>query len=135
MNRQGINISNKQNSTKVFNYRTQARGKSNQLRNSKDSSTEASSAGGRVYYSAWKETYNKKRATDPIKLNQINEEMSRKYEEKIGNFNMVFPFNKITENLAVEAYKTQNIKNPTKPNYTRMIVNEIKNCINEFNLE
>ena len=130
-----ISITGKQRSTKVFNYKAEREKRSNPLYHSKDSSTEASSTGGKMHYSAWKDSFNKKRGVDQIKLNQINEEMSRRYEEKIGNFNLVFPFNKITENLAVEAHKTQNIKNPTKPNYIRMIVNEIKNYIADFNAE
>lgn len=88
-----------------------------------------------MYYSAWKESYSKKRSVDPVKLNQINEEMNRRHEEQSGNFSLVFPFNKITENLAIEAYKTQNVKNPTKPNYTRMIVNEIKKYISDYSQE
>ena len=59
---------------------------------------ERNSNGGRMYYSAWKERYNKNRKVDSNKLNQINEEMSRRYEDKVGNFNLIFPFNKLTEN-------------------------------------
>lgn len=75
------------------------------------------------------------RKTDPAKLNQINEDLSKRYEKKYGNFNQVFPFNKITENLAIDAYKTQTIKSPTKPDYTRLIVNEIKKYIQDFSEE
>jgi len=129
-------LTNKQRSTKAFNYKLESsQNTTNPLSQSKDTSTEASSTGGRVYYSAWKENYQKKRAKDPIKLNQINEEMNRRYEDKFGDFCQVFPFNKVTENLAVEAYKTQNVKNPTKPNYTRLIVNEVKTYIADFNEE
>jgi hypothetical protein len=104
------------------------------MHSSNNSSTEASSTGGgRMYYSSWKANHQKNRKIDPVKLNQINEEMSKRYEEKFGNFNQVFPFNKITENLAIEAYKTQNIKNPTKPDYTRLLVNEVKKYIQDFN--
>jgi len=59
-------------------------------------------------------------------LAKITEEKTQKYEEKVGNFEMIFPFNKVSEELAVEAYKTQNIKNPTKPDYIRLIIHEIK---------
>lgn len=77
----------------------------------------------RVYYSAWKEA-NKKVNEDKIKMSQINEEMSKLYDVKIGGFALLFPFNKLTENLSVEQYKTQNVKNPTRPNYTKMMISE-----------
>ena len=64
-----------------------------------------------------------------MRLNQIKEEISIKYNERIGNFEMIFPFNKLTEELAINACRTQNIKNPTLPNYTRMIINEIKGLV------
>jgi len=53
--------------------------------------------------------------------------MNKPYNEKCGNFSLLFPFNKTTENLSIEAYRTQNIKNPTKPNYTKLMADEIKN--------
>jgi hypothetical protein len=88
-----------------------------------------------VYYSAWKESFKSKKAAQNKRLNQINEEVTRRYEEKVGDFNLIFPFNKKTETLAMDAYKTQNMKNPTKPDYIRLIVNEVKACISDFNEE
>ena len=47
--------------------------------------------------------------------------------ETIGKFELIFPFNKHTEELAVQANRNVNTKNPAAPNFVRMIVQEIKN--------
>ena len=47
--------------------------------------------------------------------------------ETIGGFELIFPFNKHTEELAVQANRNVNTKNPAAPNFVRMIVQEIKN--------
>ena len=53
----------------------------------------------------------------------------------MGNFELIFPFNLLTESLAIEACKTQNIMNPAKPNHIRLIVNEIKKMVSNRNEE
>jgi hypothetical protein len=47
--------------------------------------------------------------------------------EKFGNFDQIFPFNKLSSNLAVSLNQVSSSKSPTMPNYTKMLVTEIKN--------
>ena len=70
-----------------------------------------------------------------MKISKPKENINIKYDERVGNFEMIFPFNKLTEGLAIDAWRTQNIKNPTIPNYTRLIINEIKNLVATHNSE
>ena len=50
----------------------------------------------------------------------------------MGGFELVFPFSKQTEELAVQANRNVHTKNPAAPNFTRMIVQEIKNLESAF---
>lgn len=63
----------------------------------------------------------------------VVEESKTDYNEKVGGFSLIFPFNKTSESLAVTAYKTQSVKSPINPNYTRMIVSELKTYVSQFN--
>lgn len=48
---------------------------------------------------------------------------------------MIFPFSQLTESLAIDACRTQNVMNPAKPNHVRLIVNEIKKLVTARNEE
>lgn len=122
---QGIKVpANFTTKNAIENQKTVKEKSSHYERKENSSADGRSKLGGRVYYSAWKDTF-KSKTSDKIKLTQINEEMSRPYEHKSGNFVQLFPFSKATENLSIDAYRTQSIKNPTKPNYTKLMITQI----------
>ena len=73
----------------------------------------------------WK-IINNARKADRNKPNKSDLTLTEKYNHRVGNFELIFPFNKVSEQLAVEAHQARNIKNPTKPDHIRLIINEMK---------
>ena len=127
-----INFNKSQRTTKTPSFPTTKEEKdSDRFQYYKTNSSLSTATGGRIYYSAWKEAFHNKRALNSkrTKDDEAKEENTKNYNERMGNFEMIFPFNSLTERLAIDAWKTQNIMNPSKPNHIRLIVNEIKKIV------